>query len=173
GPQPAAAHALLPRQRSTRGRLLLTGLARRGGRGAGLAPVRGRLPLAGGGRRRPAAQRGRSLEARAHAPVRLRNPAPEQRLAAHRRRLVGFAGGRRCGHGQLFLPLPARAGGRRVLTAAPRTPAQATTRKRSASSMNVFSPNGASLEPNGICARSFQLAGRSHSRCAASSTTGL
>ena len=45
--------------------------------------------------------------------------------------------------------------------------------KRSASSIKAFSPIGASLEPNGIWARSFQCAGIFHSAAAAASTTGL
>ncbi len=52
-------------------------------------------------------------------------------------------------------------------------PDQPNTRKRTASSMKSFSGNGASLEPNGICARSFQLAGRSQRAAAASSASGL
>lgn len=50
---------------------------------------------------------------------------------------------------------------------------QANTRKRCSSSMKVFSPKPASLEPNGICARSVQDAGMAQVFATAASTTGL
>lgn len=50
--------------------------------------------------------------------------------------------------------------------------AQRTVLKRSSSAMKLFSPKPFSLEPKGICARSFQLVGSSQVLATSASISG-